>query len=100
MAGTMVPGPSTYWVPRGPSPVPPGKQPITSSEEDPDDRSTTGGHGGLPLCFTHFVYLDNYTLNMETFTHCPLSQENTQRSISFLLLVGVYTKSVTCLTDS
>ncbi|XP_060746900.1 putative bifunctional UDP-N-acetylglucosamine transferase and deubiquitinase ALG13 isoform X2 [Tachysurus vachellii] len=45
VAGTMVPGPSTYWVPRGPSPVPPGKQPITSSEEDPDDRSTTGGHG-------------------------------------------------------
>lgn len=44
------------------------------------------------LCFTHFVYLDNYTLNMETFTHYCLLQENTQRSISFLLLVGVSTK--------
>lgn len=54
MASTMVPGAATYWVPRGPSPIPTGKQPITSSEEDPDDRSTTGGHGGLLLCLAHF----------------------------------------------
>ncbi|XP_062867752.1 putative bifunctional UDP-N-acetylglucosamine transferase and deubiquitinase ALG13 [Trichomycterus rosablanca] len=44
----MVPGTATYWVPRGPSPLPPGKQPITSSEEDPDERSITGDHGEYP----------------------------------------------------
>ncbi|XP_026886325.2 putative bifunctional UDP-N-acetylglucosamine transferase and deubiquitinase ALG13 [Electrophorus electricus] len=39
------PGAAPYWVPRGPSPIPSGKQPVTSSEEDPDERSTTGDHG-------------------------------------------------------
>ncbi|XP_056586609.1 putative bifunctional UDP-N-acetylglucosamine transferase and deubiquitinase ALG13 isoform X3 [Triplophysa dalaica] len=42
----MVPGATAYWVPRVPSPIPPsGKQPMTSSEEDPDERSTAGDQG-------------------------------------------------------
>uniref|UniRef100_A0A4W4GWP4 ubiquitinyl hydrolase 1 n=1 Tax=Electrophorus electricus TaxID=8005 RepID=A0A4W4GWP4_ELEEL len=41
------PGAAPYWVPRGPSPIPSGKQPVTSSEEDPDERSTTGDHGSI-----------------------------------------------------
>ncbi|XP_046724502.1 putative bifunctional UDP-N-acetylglucosamine transferase and deubiquitinase ALG13 isoform X4 [Silurus meridionalis] len=45
VASTIVPGAATYWVPRGPSPITPAKQPIASSEEDPDERSTAGGHG-------------------------------------------------------
>ncbi|XP_077052305.1 putative bifunctional UDP-N-acetylglucosamine transferase and deubiquitinase ALG13 isoform X3 [Siphateles boraxobius] len=43
---TMVPGATAYWVPRVPSPIPPsGKQTMTSSEEDPDERSTVGDQG-------------------------------------------------------
>lgn len=57
VASSMVPGAATYWVPGGPSPISPGKQPITSSEEDPDERSTAGGHGGLVLCLTHVLYI-------------------------------------------
>ncbi|KAI4884404.1 hypothetical protein NFI96_011243 [Prochilodus magdalenae] len=45
VTSTMVPGAATYWVPRGPSPIPSVKQPVTSSEEDPDERSTAGDHG-------------------------------------------------------
>ncbi|XP_017560753.1 putative bifunctional UDP-N-acetylglucosamine transferase and deubiquitinase ALG13 isoform X3 [Pygocentrus nattereri] len=45
VTSTMVPGAATYWVPQGPSPIPSGKQPIASSEEDPDERSTAGDHG-------------------------------------------------------
>ncbi|XP_066501529.1 putative bifunctional UDP-N-acetylglucosamine transferase and deubiquitinase ALG13 isoform X7 [Hoplias malabaricus] len=45
VASTMVPGAASYWVPRGPSPIPSVKQPITSSEEDPDERSTAADHG-------------------------------------------------------
>ncbi|XP_055035668.2 putative bifunctional UDP-N-acetylglucosamine transferase and deubiquitinase ALG13 isoform X2 [Misgurnus anguillicaudatus] len=42
----MVAGATAYWVPRVPSPIPPsGKQPMTSSEEDPDERSTAGDQG-------------------------------------------------------
>ncbi|XP_066501528.1 putative bifunctional UDP-N-acetylglucosamine transferase and deubiquitinase ALG13 isoform X6 [Hoplias malabaricus] len=44
VASTMVPGAASYWVPRGPSPIPSVKQPITSSEEDPDERSTAADH--------------------------------------------------------
>lgn len=54
VASSMVPGAATYWVPGGSSPISPGKQQIASSEEDPEERSTTGGHGGLLLCFIHF----------------------------------------------
>ncbi|XP_076836755.1 putative bifunctional UDP-N-acetylglucosamine transferase and deubiquitinase ALG13 isoform X3 [Brachyhypopomus gauderio] len=45
VASAIGPGAATYWVPGGPSPIPSGKQPVTSSEEDPDERSTTGDHG-------------------------------------------------------
>ncbi|XP_051733479.1 putative bifunctional UDP-N-acetylglucosamine transferase and deubiquitinase ALG13 isoform X7 [Ctenopharyngodon idella] len=46
VSSPMVPGATAYWVPRVPSPIPPsGKQPMTSSEEDPDERSTAGDQG-------------------------------------------------------
>ncbi|XP_075209744.1 LOW QUALITY PROTEIN: putative bifunctional UDP-N-acetylglucosamine transferase and deubiquitinase ALG13 [Chanos chanos] len=46
----IVSGATTYWVSRGPSPIPPsGKQPLTSSEEDPDDRSAGGDQGNVPV---------------------------------------------------
>uniref|UniRef100_A0A4W5NMR2 UDP-N-acetylglucosamine transferase subunit ALG13 n=1 Tax=Hucho hucho TaxID=62062 RepID=A0A4W5NMR2_9TELE len=42
----MVPAPPTYWMQRGPSPVPTsGKQAMTSSEEDADERSNGGDQG-------------------------------------------------------
>ncbi|XP_039532331.1 putative bifunctional UDP-N-acetylglucosamine transferase and deubiquitinase ALG13 isoform X7 [Pimephales promelas] len=43
VSSPMVPGATAYWVPRVPSPIPPsGKQTMTSSEEDPDERNTAG----------------------------------------------------------
>uniref|UniRef100_A0A8C1ED22 ubiquitinyl hydrolase 1 n=1 Tax=Cyprinus carpio carpio TaxID=630221 RepID=A0A8C1ED22_CYPCA len=46
VSSPMVPGATAYWVPRVPSPIPPsGKQPMTSSEEDPDERSNAGDQG-------------------------------------------------------
>ncbi|XP_022522235.2 putative bifunctional UDP-N-acetylglucosamine transferase and deubiquitinase ALG13 [Astyanax mexicanus] len=45
VSSTMVPGAATYWVPGGSSNISSSKQPITSSEEDPDERSTAGDHG-------------------------------------------------------
>ncbi|KAI2651055.1 hypothetical protein H4Q32_019061 [Labeo rohita] len=46
VSSPMVPGATAYWVPRVPSPIPPSvKQPMTSSEEDPDERSTAGDQG-------------------------------------------------------
>ncbi|XP_051955553.1 putative bifunctional UDP-N-acetylglucosamine transferase and deubiquitinase ALG13 [Xyrauchen texanus] len=46
VTSAMVPGATAYWVPRVPSPVPQsGKQHMTSSEEDPDERSTAGDQG-------------------------------------------------------
>ncbi|KAL4648217.1 putative bifunctional UDP-N-acetylglucosamine transferase and deubiquitinase ALG13 [Arapaima gigas] len=43
----MVPAPTTFWVQSGPSPIPAaGKQTVTSSEEDPDERSNSGKQGG------------------------------------------------------
>uniref|UniRef100_A0A8C9V877 ubiquitinyl hydrolase 1 n=1 Tax=Scleropages formosus TaxID=113540 RepID=A0A8C9V877_SCLFO len=42
----MVPAPTTFWVQRGHSPIPAaGKQAMTSSEEDPDERSNSGERG-------------------------------------------------------
>ncbi|KAM6969977.1 putative bifunctional UDP-N-acetylglucosamine transferase and deubiquitinase ALG13 [Aplochiton taeniatus] len=38
--------PTSYWMQRGPSTLPPqAKQPMTSSEEDTEERSTTGDQG-------------------------------------------------------
>uniref|UniRef100_A0A671QCU9 ubiquitinyl hydrolase 1 n=1 Tax=Sinocyclocheilus anshuiensis TaxID=1608454 RepID=A0A671QCU9_9TELE len=46
VSSPMVSGATAYWVPRVPSPIPPsGKQPMTSSEEDPDERSNAGDQG-------------------------------------------------------
>ncbi|XP_073790829.1 putative bifunctional UDP-N-acetylglucosamine transferase and deubiquitinase ALG13 isoform X47 [Danio rerio] len=46
VSSPMVPGATAYWVPRVPSPIPPsGKQAMTSSEEDPDERSAGGDQG-------------------------------------------------------
>ncbi|XP_067278887.1 putative bifunctional UDP-N-acetylglucosamine transferase and deubiquitinase ALG13 isoform X4 [Pseudorasbora parva] len=46
VSSPMVPGATAYWVPRVPSPIPPsGKQPMTSSEEDLDERSNAGDQG-------------------------------------------------------
>uniref|UniRef100_A0A8C2EEC0 ubiquitinyl hydrolase 1 n=1 Tax=Cyprinus carpio TaxID=7962 RepID=A0A8C2EEC0_CYPCA len=46
VSNPMVPGATAYWVPRVPSPIPSsGKQPMTSSEEDPDERSNAGDQG-------------------------------------------------------
>ncbi|KAF4098258.1 putative bifunctional UDP-N-acetylglucosamine transferase and deubiquitinase ALG13 isoform X4 [Onychostoma macrolepis] len=46
VSSPMVPGATAYWVPRVPSPIPPsGKQPMTSSEEDPDERSNAEDQG-------------------------------------------------------
>uniref|UniRef100_A0A672T7S3 ubiquitinyl hydrolase 1 n=1 Tax=Sinocyclocheilus grahami TaxID=75366 RepID=A0A672T7S3_SINGR len=46
VSSPMIPGATAYWVPRVPSPIPPsGKQPMTSSEEDPDERSNAGDQG-------------------------------------------------------
>ncbi|XP_029557410.1 putative bifunctional UDP-N-acetylglucosamine transferase and deubiquitinase ALG13 isoform X4 [Salmo trutta] len=46
VANPMVPAPPTYWMQRGPSPIPTsGKQAMTSSEEDADERSNGGDQG-------------------------------------------------------
>uniref|UniRef100_A0A3P8ZHW8 ubiquitinyl hydrolase 1 n=1 Tax=Esox lucius TaxID=8010 RepID=A0A3P8ZHW8_ESOLU len=46
MGNRMVPSATTYWVPGGPSPIPTsGKQAMTSSEEDADERSNGGDQG-------------------------------------------------------
>ncbi|TRY59390.1 hypothetical protein DNTS_004300 [Danionella cerebrum] len=46
VSSSMVPGPTAYWVPRVPSPIPPsGKQVMTSSEEDVDEGSAAGDQG-------------------------------------------------------
>ncbi|XP_066570724.1 putative bifunctional UDP-N-acetylglucosamine transferase and deubiquitinase ALG13 [Amia ocellicauda] len=37
----IVPTPATFWVQRGPSPIPSGKQAMTSSEEDMEERSNS-----------------------------------------------------------
>ncbi|KAJ8405808.1 hypothetical protein AAFF_G00312450 [Aldrovandia affinis] len=49
VSSPMVPAPSTFWVQRGPNPNPAAdKPPVTSSEEDPEDRSTSGEQGEYP----------------------------------------------------
>uniref|UniRef100_A0A8C7V0K7 ubiquitinyl hydrolase 1 n=1 Tax=Oncorhynchus mykiss TaxID=8022 RepID=A0A8C7V0K7_ONCMY len=46
VANPMVPAPPTYWMQRGPSPIPmSGKQAMNSSEEDADERSNGGDQG-------------------------------------------------------
>uniref|UniRef100_A0A673ZCQ7 ubiquitinyl hydrolase 1 n=1 Tax=Salmo trutta TaxID=8032 RepID=A0A673ZCQ7_SALTR len=46
VANPMVPALSTYWVQQGPSPIPTsGKQAMTSSEEDADERSNGDDQG-------------------------------------------------------
>ncbi|XP_041750349.2 putative bifunctional UDP-N-acetylglucosamine transferase and deubiquitinase ALG13 isoform X7 [Coregonus clupeaformis] len=46
VANPMVPATPTYWVQRGASPIPmSGKQAMTSSEEDADERSNGGDQG-------------------------------------------------------
>ncbi|XP_038862104.1 putative bifunctional UDP-N-acetylglucosamine transferase and deubiquitinase ALG13 [Salvelinus namaycush] len=46
VANPMVPAPPTYWMQRGLSPIPTsGKQAMTSSEEDADERSNGGDQG-------------------------------------------------------
>ncbi|XP_048851134.1 putative bifunctional UDP-N-acetylglucosamine transferase and deubiquitinase ALG13 isoform X2 [Brienomyrus brachyistius] len=46
---SIVPASTTFWVQRGHSPIPAaGKQTMTSSEEDPDERSNGGEQGEYP----------------------------------------------------
>ncbi|KAG5844088.1 hypothetical protein ANANG_G00157770 [Anguilla anguilla] len=49
VSSPLVPAPATFWVQRGPSPNPGAdKPPVPSSEEDPEDRSTSGDQGEYP----------------------------------------------------
>ncbi len=59
VSNPMVPGATAYWVPRVPSPIPPSsKQPMTSSEEDPDERSNAGDQGTDKMFHTRWA--DSY----------------------------------------
>ncbi|XP_061103515.1 putative bifunctional UDP-N-acetylglucosamine transferase and deubiquitinase ALG13 isoform X1 [Conger conger] len=54
VSSPLVPAPATFWVQRGPSPNPGAdKPPVTSSEEDPEDRSTGGEQGEYPEDFIY-----------------------------------------------